>query len=661
MNLNKQIGDSMTTNTLTEAFNPLMAVRDAGQTDLYAAELLRNNVEEIIGSYHHQFDHLYECVQNAVDACEKAFKVYRDSQTDGEYLPTITVVVDLKSNSLTIVDNGVGMARETVIKYFFTPYATLKTPQPVSDSHIRQRGEKGVGATFISYGSNRIHLSTNFMSTGEVTAVELRDALHWCNGATDLLPMPSVIPADPHHALATIHHGSIVQIWFSDDMNMKLLSDSGTTVDHWEAIITLHTALGFITLAHEDEFLKLLRTTLIVIDDTGKATSKQIRTGYLYPHLSTSAQVRLSSLTRDTKGNLPETQREMDIVWDMLTTEQVSEKVMARMERMTLRRKDRKSISDTLAEKHPEAYIAFVYGNEFWEERNQAIWGQEGIHQLNHGIIFATKSQKIGEQKRIDFHFRTGDFNRFFVLTHMENLKSDIGRKSLPEEIEDFSNFFANAIHDDFVNQNDCLKPSPGPFTEQQEKDLQRLMDSAYQRPRIAPNLMRFTRLPAEEQDVIAVFFDLLGLNALRGYEFYSTHIHRVYDGVARFELQDLPENRYDPKTNRLGIAADKFVGGKAESPDKCLVEFKFSSDALVRDVRAGFKRLQDIKWLVCWEIGEAHKQEGISIIDITLPPQINHRVYFGVSHLMTEGQDKVFVICLKDIIRILLEEGKLS
>ena len=54
----------MAENSLTEAFNPLQVIEEEGEGDRYAAELMRNKVAEIISSYHHQFDHFYESVQN---------------------------------------------------------------------------------------------------------------------------------------------------------------------------------------------------------------------------------------------------------------------------------------------------------------------------------------------------------------------------------------------------------------------------------------------------------------------------------------------------------------------------------------------------------------------------------------------------------------------
>ncbi len=414
----------MAENSLTEAFNPLQVIEEEGEGDRYAAELMRNKVAEIISSYHHQFDHFYESVQNAMDACERAFRKAEAEGASADYTPSIRVIVDLKENSFTVVDNGLGMPKSVVLKYFFTPYATLK-----ADSEDRQRGEKGVGSTFLSYGSNRICVSTVAQDTGELTSGELRDALKWCRKEIVLLPMPKVNPMACHPE-APADHGTVVSIWFDNETNMKVLSEQGEDLSQWEAILRLHTALGYVDFDANDTFFKAVRATLTVVDKTGNPQSALMKIGYLYPHLATEANIRLTSLSRDARGRLPEAQRDMDVLWETFTYDQVSELVTRRMETVSyLRQVKRERLSRILNVHKPEAYVCFTYGSEFWQDRNNQIWGPERDAQLNHGIVFATKTQKIGEQKRIDFTFRSGDFSRFFVLLSMRATKKRRGEK----------------------------------------------------------------------------------------------------------------------------------------------------------------------------------------------------------------------------------------
>lgn len=640
-------------NTLVASFNPLKILGDT--TDTYAAELMRQQVKEIIGSYHHQFDHLYECVQNAVDACERAFVTFGASPDGADYVPMVKITVNLENNSIKVIDNGLGMANEIVTKYFFTPYATMKSGLAnMRESPTRQRGEKGVGATFVAYGSNCLSLTTLDKTSGELTAGELNNALLWCNGAKPLLPMPEVQPCIPDQDVMNAGHGSAVEIRFSEETNIATLSDHGATWKQWQEILRLYTAIGYVDFNGQDTFLKSLQSSLILINSDGQSEAKKLETGYLYPHMITASSLRLSEIVRE-RGQVSPAQTDMNVLWEQFSTVQITEYVTRRIDNIkNLPHKKREQYAEILKTYKPEAYLAFVSSVEFWEAENEKIWGAQIEGQLSYGLIFATKSQKIGEQKRIDFKFRSGDFNRFFILLNMQNLKADIGRKSLREEFGDFGNFFANSVHDIFTDEDDCLTPNTSQFDETQEAELEAIKDEAFARNDLSLSNLNLTKVPREEQDVIALFFDLLGAGKIRGYEIYSTHVSRTYDGVGRFNLSNKPENKYDPDTNRLGVAPIKFAKGDVKSQNRCFLEFKFTTDGLVTDYRSDRKRLQDIKWLICWEIGSKHKDEKIGLYEITEPAFINQRDFYGVTHIMSENQNKVYVICLKRVLELL-------
>lgn len=119
------------TNALTKPFDPFDALDELGEAEAFTAGVLRNQVRQIVVSYHHTFDVLYEAVQNAVDGCAKAFAYHREAVTAPPYVPKVDVTVDLDANAVEIVDNGLGMTVDTVKKYFFTPYSTLKVAHEV--------------------------------------------------------------------------------------------------------------------------------------------------------------------------------------------------------------------------------------------------------------------------------------------------------------------------------------------------------------------------------------------------------------------------------------------------------------------------------------------------------------------------------------------------
>ena len=176
-------------NSLTEPFEPLSTETISAGNE-YLAELKRNQVLQIIESYHHDFDHFYESIQNAVDACQRAFVEYEKQNRSAEYTPLVDVEINLKTNRLTVIDNGLGMSKDVVRKFFFTPYATLKNIDSAATQAL-QRGEKGVGATFLSYGSEYVHLST-ITNGREMNCCKLERGLSWCKKKLPLLPLPTV-------------------------------------------------------------------------------------------------------------------------------------------------------------------------------------------------------------------------------------------------------------------------------------------------------------------------------------------------------------------------------------------------------------------------------------------------------------------------------------
>ncbi|TET39638.1 MAG: hypothetical protein E3J65_03595 [Dehalococcoidia bacterium] len=647
---------SVGSNLLSESFNPLRIAAELPAVEEYLNQLNRNQVRQIVISYHQTYDHLHEVLQNAVDACECAFRRYANTanaQAQAPYEPHIEVRVDVDGNKLIVADNGIGMTLDEVQRFLFTPYATAKPHLAV-----RQRGEKGVGNTFLSYGSEGYHFSTRHMDEHRFIAGRLTEGIRWTLGSDQDMSMPLVEPDEPHSLLASVTHGTVVQITFSEQTNIKRLADHGTSREHWEAILRLHTGVGYIDFRETDDFLNALKISLYVTHQ-GVSQSKIVQKGYLYPHKVTGVtSVRLGDLTRGDRGRLPPRHTMKHCLYDFFDSEAVKQKALSTLESYGRFGPARGELRMDIGRFRPRAYISFVWSSEFWSNVNQHLFGRE-TRELDHGIVFATKTQRVAEPKYIDFSFRTGDYNRFLVLLDMDDLEADIGRKSLERRAVNLGNLIADAFHNAFVENQDALMPAPRVRREEEEVKLEDLQNWAIQKGselNLPSPPVALLKTPREEQDVVALFFNLLGSRHIKGYKFYATLISQQYDGVGYFEVEKAADVLYDAQSNPLGIPEERFGRESIRrSTTRNFIEFKMSTDDLIRDIQKGDKQLRDIKWLVCWTKGNRHTTEGITIDEILDEHQRGHREFYGVTDIMRDASGAtVHVIRLEKVVQIL-------
>jgi len=241
----------------------------------------------------------------------------------------------------------------------------------------------------------------------------------------------------------------------------------------------------------------------------------------------------------------------------------------------------------------------------------------------------------------------------------MVRIEADIGRKSLERRITNLANLISDAFHNDFVLSSDALKPAPRERREDEEVTLENLQNAAINngspldlpRPQVA-----LLKEPREEQDVVALFFNLLGTGYIKGYKFFCTKIARQYDGVGYFELDRTGDVLYNADSNPIGIPEESFgTQSIKRSTIRNFIEFKVSTDDLIRDIRNGDKQLRDIKWLVCWKKGTHHTREGISIDEVLDESQRGHREFYGITDVMRDASGTtVHVIRLEKVIEIL-------
>lgn len=152
---------------------------DAEQQDIFETAL-KDSVHSILKCYTGFFDIFSEPLQNSLDATEKK------SKQNSNYVPKIWIDINIRENTLRIVDNGCGMnLRE--YKFCFRPSISYKRGDNL-------RGNKGVGATFLAYGYNYTKLQTK-QDESKYSAI-LRHGRTWVEDNKNKIPRPTFEQSD---------------------------------------------------------------------------------------------------------------------------------------------------------------------------------------------------------------------------------------------------------------------------------------------------------------------------------------------------------------------------------------------------------------------------------------------------------------------------------
>jgi hypothetical protein len=165
------------------------------------------------------------------------------------------------------------------------------------------------------------------------------------------------------------------------------------------------------------------------------------------------------------------------------------------------------------------------------------------------------------------------------------------------------------------------------------------------------------TSYPTREQDVIALFHELIAGGIIRGISVMSTNERFTYDGLFKVKF-DLPLDLYvyHAEKNPLGIPLDTGKALKGKVTDPKVLEYKFSLDGLVEDCDSQDKNIKDVDLCVVWNTGELYK-ERYGITSLLTPENSDQRQYHGVTHILSDlesGSKHCYLIVLSELIEYL-------
>ena len=193
----------------------------------------KREIKNILNSYTGWFDPFSELIQNALDALESRIAVGDD------FTPKLWIRIDLKDQSLSVTDNGIGFSKDE-FRNFLAPTITFKKRE--------NRGNKGVGATYLAYGFNFLQVGTKspdyeFIGTlangREWVEVETEDSI----GSRPTVTQDNEALHPPFNSI--VRGATFTLKLVGDSIFPKDLSYQGAnTAEEWSSILRIKTPLG---------------------------------------------------------------------------------------------------------------------------------------------------------------------------------------------------------------------------------------------------------------------------------------------------------------------------------------------------------------------------------------------------------------------------------
>jgi hypothetical protein len=365
----------------------------------------------ILESYNSNYDVLAEAIQNAVDAVEDAFL----SKQHGPFL--IHITVNLLDNTLTVLDTGIGMNPQQVARGF-CPNVSFKNDAKLLNKRGAEgayRGYKGVGLTFLAYGTDDILLHSKQERTSIKT--RMRYGRAWAQGERSESAL--VVVDNSNTALDNHPRGTLVRVSFSPATRPRSLTHLASNPDVWPTIIKTRSAVGQI-LINRNALVKF-EVQLTVIDADGPHEYK-VDPVFYYPHLvARKPPFRFLDLPEYYKRHSehakpPAEKLRQDGLFLEWNTDRIHEEMTA----------DQKAnFAPELEQYTPTLYAFIPYQGSVWGEVNELLSGVKNRTHLYPGLLIAVNRQRLADKFEIEAsRFETFSRNAL-VIVHFNNAKPD--------------------------------------------------------------------------------------------------------------------------------------------------------------------------------------------------------------------------------------------
>lgn len=337
-------------------------------------------------------------------------------------------------------------------------------------------------------------------------------------------------------------------------------------------------------------------------------------------------------------GVLPADQNCHHGVYKTFDTSEIADVISTKHEGEALKEPDQ--LRDFINEHELEAYVLFTYSNEYRNTLKER-WGIVGNRKFHQpGIRIATDGMISSWHSPVDLSYSSPRGARLWFVYHFQDVRPDTGRKDFPQEVHDVVETTKQTLHRRVVRKGDpFLAPSSGGGGGNGQTDRPPAQ-KAMLKDDISPEEVGdfgeipLEKMPEEEQDVVALFNEFVGMGVLSGFTPYYFSSVDAYDGYVEYDPENVPA-----ELNDLYPGAADLTGRQSS----ITLEFKPEGVQIMEHVINETREWEEIDLLVCWELGGDEVEDGATVaqrsyggrtITFREPTSPEERRYAGVTHI---------------------------
>lgn len=619
-----------------ESWDPLESTAGADPGILIAAQ--RREIANILRSYTGYYDLFSELLQNALDAVEKRSQVSGDSS----FAPTVWVNINLGEQTVQVTDNGCAMDISQ-LQQFLRPNFSFK-------SGAVTRGSKGVGATYLGYGFNSLRISSRL--GGKTLSGHIENGRTWVEDVTGTISRPKIVQTSPHQGpFEHIDQGTSITVKLNGN-NIRprnLAWYQATTASQWLALLRIMTPIGGIYLNGDTS--PKIEIKVSVADQDGKTTEAQLaRPEYFYPHTIAPRSGSIIEFLQDQKKKLaagadltkiPAKFTNLNGLYGQWSTgELLGEEgecpIQLRLDA------DERALAKSAG---LSIYTYLAFSTELWDGINDKTLGlRKGTRVLHGGLQLATRHMPQGMTLTIPMTNNIGFQNMAHVIIHFDNAEPDLGRKGFQPEYVHLAEKISVSAVTAFRRRYNLLRKPGGAKIFNDELKIETWIRNQEEHEKEHALIITGAGLflpteelpirsePLVEQDVVALFNQMLSSGLVRGIQLISSSQYNQYDGLYRVRM-DPPLDRFVlSDTNPLGIDESHLDGSKEYITKTKVLEYKYTLDGLIEELQSGVKDINDIGLVVAWDMGTKWR-EMFNVTSLLDGDSVHHRQIHGTTH----------------------------